>query len=60
MAKPTTLELVRQIQSRAEAYGLSVRCPECNAGIGKWCRVDMTSDSSAIVRHEARVAAATK
>lgn len=33
----TNLETVRKMQANAVAHGLNVRCPDCNAGIGKWC-----------------------
>lgn len=56
----TINSLIEQMKARAAAHGLSVRCPECNAGIGKWCRIDMADQSSAIVKHEARVALASK
>lgn len=48
-------------RTNREVYGLPVRCPTCNAGIGKFCLKDMskphrTADDIAI--HPARVALA--
>ena len=50
--------LIEGMKERAADHGLSVRCPVCNAGIGKWCRVDTTDPTSAIVKHKPRVAEA--
>lgn len=46
-----------------EVYGMTVRCPECNAGIGKFCLragVTVHNDASDIVIHEARVVLANR
>lgn len=29
--------LMQQTKDTAVSHGLMVRCPDCNAGIGKWC-----------------------
>lgn len=58
-------ELLATIEASNASYGMSVRCPVCNAGRGKHCRVDMSDtakgQSSRVVRHAERVtlAAAT-
>lgn len=56
----TTEELIASIQARNATYGTSVRCPICNAGRGRFCRVDMSDTakgmSSRVIRHDERVA----
>ena len=43
--------LIADLRKRNEAAGTSVRCPQCNVGIGKYCR---DKNGQAIV-HPARV-----
>lgn len=33
----TAQELIDSISRSHAAHGTAIRCPECNAGIGKWC-----------------------
>jgi hypothetical protein len=30
-------QLIEGMKANADAHGLDIRCPDCNAGIGKWC-----------------------
>ena len=53
--------LAAQQRRHREQYGITVRCPRCNAGIGKFClREGVTVHQSAadIVTHAERVALA--
>ena len=58
----TTEEMIEAIKARNATYGTSVRCPICNAGRGKHCRIDMSDtakgQSSRVIRHAERVALA--
>jgi hypothetical protein len=60
-AEMTIETLIDQMKAKAEARGLSVRCPDCGAGAGKWCLEDMSvphRTADQIVTHPNRVALA--
>ena len=55
--------LIARMREVAADHGTSVRCPECGAGAGKFCRVAMRdtpeAEYRAIVLHPKRIDAAT-
>lgn len=61
MTTDTIEALLERMRARADEHGLSVRCPDCGAGAGKWCLRDMSvphTRADQIVRHPNRVALA--
>lgn len=59
----TTEQLIANIKASNAARGTSVRCPVCNAGIGKFCLkpgVTIHRSAADIVTHAERVALANR
>ena len=61
MTTDTTERLIEKLRATADAHGLAVRCPVCNAGKGRYCLKDMSklhTSADEIVLHPERVALA--